>query len=70
VCNHSDLTTVYSYVLHATADGLVLHVVQGRPCSGAPRVVVPVPLGDAFSAAAATEFFATYPSATKRNAAA
>jgi hypothetical protein len=33
-------------------------------------VAVPVPLGDAFSASAATEFFAAYPSATKRNAAA
>lgn len=70
VCNHSDLTTVYSYVLHATPDGVVLHVVQGRPCSGAPRVAVPVPLGDAFTPAAAARFFDAYPSATKRNAAA
>ena len=69
VCNHSDLTTVYSYVLHAAADGVVLYVVQGRPCSGAPRVRVPVPLGDACTPTAAARFFETYPSATKRNAA-
>jgi len=70
VCNHSDLTTVYSYVLQMTSDGLRLHVVQGRPCSGSPRVTLPVPLGSAYSVSAAARFLADYPTANKRNAAA
>lgn len=70
VCNHSDLITVYSYVLHSTADGVKLHVVQGHPCSGSARVAVTVPLGEQFSAAAVERFLGDYPTATKRNAAA
>lgn len=70
VCNHTDLTTVYSYVLQADPAGVTLHVVQGRPCSGSPRVSLAVPLGDACSADSVSAFLAAYPSATGRNAAA
>lgn len=67
VCNHSDLTTVYSYVL-VVGDRVDLHVVQGRPCSGAPRVVLQVPFSAPDSDAVA-RFLQDYPSSDDRNAA-
>jgi hypothetical protein len=71
VCNHSDLTTVYSYVLVAgrpEARHVEAHVVQGRPCSGAPRVALTVPFA-APDAEVVAGFLAAYPSADGRNAA-
>lgn len=67
VCNHSDLNTVYSYVLHREAGATTLHVLQGRPCSGAVRVAITIPFGDDFSADAAASFLAAYPTATNSN---
>lgn len=67
VCNHSDLNTVYSYVLHRKAGKTTLYVLQGRPCSGEQRVAITIPFGDDYSNDAATWFLAAYPTATKAN---
>ncbi|NBP51774.1 MAG: hypothetical protein EBU70_11490 [Actinobacteria bacterium] len=67
VCNHSDLNTVYSYVLHRAAGRTTLHVLQGRPCSGAARTSIEVPFGAEFSVASAAAFIGGYPTATKSN---
>ena len=64
---HSDLNTVYSYVLHRKAGVTTLHVLQGRPCSGAERVAITIPFGGDYSNDAATSFLAAYPTATKAN---
>jgi hypothetical protein len=63
ICNHSDLNTVYSYVLHRDATTTTLHVVQGSPCSGAPRVQLEIPFGDRYRPSAVAEFMGRYPSA-------
>ncbi|MEY2958402.1 MAG: hypothetical protein RLZZ01_970 [Actinomycetota bacterium] len=67
VCNHSDLTTVYSYVL-VVGESTELHVLQGRPCSGAERVSLTVPFASPTSAVV-DGFLAAYPSDDSRNAA-
>jgi len=67
VCNHSDLNTVYSYVLHRTSGRTVLHVLQGRPCSGAARASLEIPFGADFSPAAAEAFLRDYPTAFTAN---
>lgn len=67
VCNHSDLNTVYSYVLHRKNGTTTLHVLQGRPCSGSERVALSIPFGSDYSSAAAETFLAAYPTATKAN---
>lgn len=67
VCNHALHTTVYSYVLTCRAGAVELHVAQGQPCRGAPRIQLRVPLGDAHRAAAVDDFISRYPSATKHN---
>lgn len=69
ICNHTSLTTVYSYVLNWHAAGTTLHVVQGRPCFGAERVSIDIPFGERFTSDAAEHFMEAYPTATKRNAA-
>ena len=69
ICNHAGLTTVYSYVLHRHAIGTTLYVLQGRPCSGAPRISIDIPFGGGANAAALERFLAAYPTATKQNAA-
>ena len=67
VCNHTDWTTVYSYVLTCAAGRATLHVVQGRPCSGADRVEIDIPLGEHFDQEAVDEFLRAFPTATKLN---
>lgn len=67
VCNHSDLNTVYSYVLHRKDGRTTLHVLQGRPCSGAQRIAITIPFGDDYSNDSAASFLAAYPTATKAN---
>lgn len=67
VCNHSDLNTVYSYVLHRFGGRTMLHVLQGRPCSGAGRTAIAIPFGDEFSTVTAGAFVDAYPSSTKAN---
>lgn len=69
ICNHADLATVYSYVLQCRADRTTLHVLQGRPCSGAPRVSIDIPFGAASDRAAIEAFLDVYPTAVKQNAA-
>jgi hypothetical protein len=69
ICNHAGLTTVYSYVLHRHAAGTTLHVLQGRPCSGAPRTSLDVPFGERADAEAIGRFLDAYPTAIKQNAA-
>jgi hypothetical protein len=69
ICNHAGLTTVYSYVLHRHAEGTTLHVLQGRPCSGAARSSIDIPFGDRADAEAIGRFLDAYPTATKQNAA-
>jgi hypothetical protein len=63
VCNHSDLTTVYSYALVGDGSGVTLHVTQGAPCSAATRHTLGLPLGERFSEPARRDFLAAYPSA-------
>lgn len=63
ICNHSDLTTVYSYVLSCDATGVSLHVLQGAPCSGSARITLDIPLGDRFDQTARQRFLEAYPSA-------
>lgn len=67
VCNHTFWTTVYSYVLVCTDGRTTLHVLQGQPCSGAPRVVLEFPFGDRHDAAAVDAFLRAYPSTTNDN---
>lgn len=69
ICNHTSLTTVYSYVLQRTVAGTTLHVLQGRPCSGAERVSIEIPFGDRFAPDAFERFMRVYPTTTKQNAA-
>lgn len=63
ICNHSDLHTVYSYVLSCDSNGVTLHVTQGAPCTGAERIAIAIPLGERFSDTARRDFLAAYPSA-------
>jgi hypothetical protein len=63
ICNHSDLTTVYSYAITCDGTAMTLHVLQGAPCSGAERVSLELPLGGSFSESARREFLGAYPSA-------
>ena len=42
---------------------MALHVAQGQPCAEADRFGLTVPVGPRWSAAAAAEFRAAYPSA-------
>ena len=69
ICNHADLATVYSYVLQCRADTTTLHVLQGRPCSDAPRVSIDIPFGAASDRDAIGRFLGAYPTAIKQNAA-
>ena len=66
ICNHQGYRTVYSYVLRRKGDTTALHVSQGQPCNDPERVELTVPLGDSWSADAAREFRASYPSAHAR----
>ena len=63
ICNHQGYRTVYSYVLRRKGDTTALHVAQGQPCTEPDLVELTVPLGKGWSADAATEFRASYPSA-------
>lgn len=63
ICSHRLYDTVYSYVLHHLAGATTLHVLQGRPCEGAPRHELPLPLGDLWTEEAGRAFRAGYPSA-------
>ena len=63
ICNHHRYRTVYSYVLRHKGDATALHVAQGQPCEDPERVELAVPLGERWSADAASEFRASYPSA-------
>lgn len=67
VCNHSDLNTVYSYVLHRKDEVTTLHVLQGRPCSGSKREAIVIPFNSEFSSDSVANFLAAYPTATKSN---
>jgi hypothetical protein len=67
VCNHSDLDTVYSYVLHCKNRLTTLHVLQGRPCSSDQRVALTIPFGDEYSPGTLEGFLTAYPTATKTN---
>jgi hypothetical protein len=63
ICNHHLYRTVYSYVLRHRGDTTALHVAQGQPCTDPERIELVVPLGGSWSADAAREFRASYPSA-------
>ena len=63
ICNHEGYRTVYSYVLRHKGDATALHVAQGQPCADPERVELTVPLGGRWSADAARQFRASYPSA-------
>ena len=63
ICNHQGYRTVYSYVLRHTGNTTALHVAQGQPCADPERVELTVPLGGRWTAGAAREFRASYPSA-------
>ncbi|MEP7201584.1 MAG: hypothetical protein ABI894_03190 [Ilumatobacteraceae bacterium] len=67
VCNHTDLTTVYSYALVCDRGRTAIHVVQGQPCSGAERVRIDIPLDEHHDQTAVDEFLQTYPTAMKNN---
>jgi len=69
ICNHAGLSTVYSYVLHRHAAGTTLHVLQGQPCSGAPRTSIEIPFGDLANSRTTGQFLDAYPTETKQNAA-
>ncbi len=60
ICNHTALTTVYSYILHLDAEQLTFHVTSGPPCRNEWQSL-PVPLGSAWSADAAERFLRRYP---------
>ena len=63
ICNHQGYRTVYSYVLRQRQGSTTLHISQGQPCTDPERVELTVPLGKGWSADAAREFRAAYPSA-------
>lgn len=63
ICNHALHQTVYSYVLHRHANGITLHVRQGRPCEDIPVFELALPLGARWSPDAEAAFRASYPSA-------
>jgi hypothetical protein len=70
VCNHHPtLTTVYSYVLSRHRGRTTLHVVQGRPCSGAERTHLDVPFGEEAAPGSVERFLRDYPSEIEDNAA-
>lgn len=69
ICNHVDLTTVYSYVLQRRGPTTTLHVLQGPPCSGATRVSIDIPFGAASDGVSISRFLDAYPTAAKHNAA-
>lgn len=61
VCNHGDMETVYSYVVHWNEGQTTLYVYQGHPCAGGDFVALPVSLGAAVDVSA-------YPSNRATNA--
>ena len=63
ICNHQAYRTVYSYVLRRKGDTTALHVAQGQPCAEHEPVELTVPLGERWSAGAASDFRSSYPSA-------
>jgi hypothetical protein len=69
VCNHRDLTTVYSYLLHVHGGVCDLHVTQGQPCRSDRKAVVTVPFGEHASADRVAAFVREYPSCHAGNAA-
>ena len=68
VCNHRDLTTVYSYVLHVHHGVCNLHVTQGQPCRNG-RTELTIPFGDRFDQQSAATFLREYPTHHIDNAA-
>ena len=62
ICNHTSYDTVYSYVLRRRHGSTTLYVAQGRPCAEPPRIELVLPLGDRWTATAAAELRAAYPS--------
>lgn len=68
VCNHRDLTTVYSYVLHVHEGEVDLLVAHGQPCR-ADRNVLTIPWGQAFDGKSVARFLDDYPSGHVDNAA-
>ncbi len=64
ICNHSARQTVYSYVLRRRGKSTTLYVGQGKPCEELARATLELPLGTAWSFAAAAAFRSGYPSAT------
>ena len=72
VCNHRDLTTVYSYVLHVHDGRIDLLVAQGQPCR-AERTTLTIPWdadagGEGFDEAV-EQFLRNYPTGHVGNAA-
>jgi len=63
ICNHTIYQTVYSYVLRRRAGRTTLSVSRGHPCEDPPRVELTLPLGAAWSPAAAVALRSAYPSA-------
>ena len=63
VCNHSLYDTVYSYVLQRVGDATNLFVTKGHPCQATQRHQLRLPLGADWTAKAAEDFRAGYPSA-------
>lgn len=68
VCNHRDLTTVYSYVLHVHDGRVDLLVAQGQPCR-AERTRLTIPWGQRFDDESVERFLDDYPSGHVGNAA-
>jgi hypothetical protein len=64
ICNHSTRQTVYSYVLRRRGTATTLYVGRGKPCKELTRAELELPLGPAWSLAAAAAFRSGYPSAT------
>jgi hypothetical protein len=61
ICNHSAHETVYSYVLRRRGGRTTLYVIQGKPCEAGPHQELELPLGSAWSVAAAAAFCSAYP---------
>jgi hypothetical protein len=68
VCNHRDLTTVYSYVFHVRDGSVDLLVTQGQPCQAARRRLT-IPWGEAFDDESVEQFLRDYPTGHAENAA-
>lgn len=63
ICNHTFYDTVYAYVLHYRAGRTRLLVTRGHPCRASVRTELELPLGGAWTPAAADDFRRRYPSA-------